>query len=191
MLCKKLAALTLVATLPGLAGCMQAIRHSNTMVFATTTSLGIKAGASAGETPAINVGYDRQEAVLMPLLANTKEKPESANKLTPCGIDQVGLELGEAAELLHPCKFVATETTTTSLAGGERTVTYQDSYSVLASFGARGGGGTGSGAAEGTISLAQYFATGLAAQKLAENGGASVVSTGVEAKDGKENEDKP
>jgi hypothetical protein len=56
----------------------------------------------------------------------------------------------------------------------------RDAYSVLASFGGHFSGGTAGGAsAQGGVS--QYFATGMAAQLLALNGGAAVVSSGPAA----------
>ena len=68
---RKAAAVTALALLA--AGCVQATRHSNTMYFGTNTTFGIKAGAATGETPKVIVGYDRQEAVILPLVANTAE----------------------------------------------------------------------------------------------------------------------
>jgi hypothetical protein len=148
-----------------LQGCVQATRHSNTMIFATNTSFGLKAGTSTGQVPEVIVGYDRQEAVIMPLVANTGSDA-SHNQLTPCDLTQDVSVNGNARFAVHPCSLVATNGSA------------QDSYSVLASFGATYDAG-GKGASGG---LAQYFATGIAAQVLAAKGGAALVATTEAAK---------
>lgn len=148
-----------------LQGCVQATRHSNTMVFATNTSFGLKAGTSTGQVPEVIVGYDRQEAVIMPLVANTGSSA-NPNLLEPCDLTQDVSVTGSASFAVHPCSLVATNGSA------------QDSYSVLASFGASYDAG-GKGASGG---LAQYFATGIAAQVLAAKGGAALVSTTEAAK---------
>lgn len=144
-------------------GCVQATRHSNTMVFGTNTSFGIKVGTDTAQVPTIVVGYDRQEAVIMPLVANTQEAKDGAlNRLSPCDLTQA-VGVGDGAKFaVHPCLLAAVN--------GKA----MDSYSVLASFGASYDASS-SGAKGG---LAQYFATGVAAQLLAATGGAAVVSTG-------------
>lgn len=147
-----------------LGGCVQATRHSNTMVFGTNTTFGVKVGANTGEVPEVVVGYDRQEAVIMPLVANTGSK-ENPNMLTPCDLKEAVTVQGESEFAIHPCSLVAVN--------GKAL----DSYSVLASFGAEYDAGGG----QATGGLAQYFATGVAAQLLAATGGASVVATGPSA----------
>lgn len=192
MLHKRSAALILAVSLPALGGCVQATRHSNTMVFGTNTSLAARIGQSVAQVPEVSVGYSRQEAVIMPLLANTGDSGGQQGKLSPCGVpfptDQEPAPPGGRSPTTtlpksdaqpHPCKFVATKT---SLGG----ISFQDSYSVLASFGATikarsPRSGTESG--EIGVGLAQYFATGVAAQLLAANGGAAVVSVSEGAKE--------
>ncbi len=148
-----------------LTGCVQATRHSNTMVFGTNTTFGIKAGTTTGEVPEIVIGYHRQEAVIMPLVANTVSS-EDPNLLSPCDLTTPVTVTGNAQFAVHPCSLVATNQKS------------QDSYSVLASFGASYDV-NGTGAKGG---LAQYFATGVAAQILAAKGGAALVATGEAAK---------
>lgn len=167
-----LAALSL---LPLAAGCVQATRHSNTMVFGTNTSVGVKVGTNTGETPQILIGYDRQEAVIMPLLANTGEHSANGNLLSPCDPAE---DYDGDDDALHPCLFVASRTD-----GQNRSS--QDSYSVLASFGAEISADSTGG--KGSVGLAQYFSTGLAAQLLAANGGAAVVAVGKAAEDAAKN----
>lgn len=148
------------------------------MIFGTNTTVGVKVGRDVNQMPNVLIAYDRQEAVIMPLLANTGEKPGSRNKLSPCPSVTVPDE-AEAAETVaeltsgngfaHPCKFVG-------IRQGDGGLIIQDSYSVLASFGAKlKGNATENQAAAG---LAQYFATGAAAQTLALNGGAAVIAVG-------------
>lgn len=162
--------LAALALLPLAAGCVQATRHSNTMYFGTNTTFGIKAGASTGEVPEVIVGYDRQEAVILPLLANTEDKSTAPNnRLGPCPVYKP-LEVTGGEYAVHPCSFV-------SIKGGNL-----DSYSVLASFGAEFAARAQNPEASG--GLAQYFSTGMAAQILADRGGAALVSTNKSASEG-------
>jgi hypothetical protein len=157
------------ATAISLSGCVQMTQHSNMMVFGTTTSVGLTVGTSATNVPEIAVGYKRQEAVLMPLLANTVAATGTNGTMAPCpGTKGTAGNVDEA--VMKACKFVGTAENGHEL----------DSYSVLASFGAKFGAGAGSNpTASGQI--AQYFATGLAARELAHNGGAAVIATGPAA----------
>jgi hypothetical protein len=150
-----------------LSGCVQMTRHSNTMVFGTNTTLGIKVGAEATSTPGITVGYSRQEAVVMPLVANTADN----------GTTQA------------PCPQVVTDSTTSVLAlpdscrlQGTGIAHEKDTYSVLASFGARFGSDLDSVGRSVDGQIAQYFATGLAARTLAEKGGAATIALGGAAR---------
>jgi hypothetical protein len=148
-----------------LAGCVQMPRHSNTLVFGTNTTLGIKVGTDATNTPGITVGYSRQEAVVMPLVANTGD---DGNTQKPCPSPvppSTGSPLLDAS-----CILV-----------GKSGANILDSYSVMASFGAKFGA-TGKAAEVGaTGQIAQYFATGLAARELAIRAGAAAVATGEAA----------
>jgi len=185
MLHKRRAALVFALSLPALAGCVQATRHSNTMVFGTNTSLGVKVGQGVNQIPEANVGYTRQEAVIMPLLANTQDQGGRKGLLSPCGnrvpntanTATVSTLKDPAAGTPHPCKFVATKRDAKGIVAA-------DSYSVLASFGANikaRSPGQSTTNAEIGVGLAQYFATGVAAQLLAANGGAAVVSVSAGA----------
>lgn len=143
-------------------GCVQATRHSNTMLFGTNTHLGIRAGASAASVPEIAIGYGRQEAVVMPLVANSQDNGQHQS---PCDPSQA-VESEDAPFAVHPCLLVGVN--------GKA----QDSYSVLASFGAKFDGEARADGTRAKGGLAQYFATGVAAQMLALKGGASVVAIG-------------
>lgn len=120
-------------------------RHTNTLIFGTNTKFALDVSADPSGSPSITVGYKRQEAVWMPLLANQNIQGTPADCKT------------------ESCLFRGT-------IGKDG-----DTYSVLASFGAKFSGETAGGprAAGG---LAQYFATGLAARILAKEGGARLVS---------------
>lgn len=168
MLCRHYSALILAGSALLLSGCVQSTRHSNTMVFGTKTTLALKVGTTTGATPEIVVGYDRQEAVIMPLLANTVDKSKAPNnRLSPCDVSKP-LDVTGAEFAVHPCSFVAVK-------GGSL-----DSYSVLASFGADFSA-KAANSPEASGGLAQYFATGMAAQILAAKGGAALVSTSKSA----------
>jgi hypothetical protein len=160
-----------VTACTALSGCVQATRHSNTMLFGTNTHLGIRAGASASSVPEVNIGYARQEAVVMPLVANSAD---NGTHQSPCNIAQpVSAGSGEFA--VHPCLLVGIN--------GKA----QDSYSVLASFGAKFDGQARPDGSHAKGGLAQYFATGVAAQMLALKGGAAVVAVGEAAAEAAEN----
>lgn len=139
-----------------LSGCATP-RHTNLLVFGTNTVLGLKVGADATQTPSIQVAYARQELVLMPLLANTSGKGAD---LTPCAV-----AAGTPPTVPVNCKFIGNDGSN------------MDTYSVLASFGAKGGasGSTTNPKANGAI--AQYFATGLAARELATHGSSLVAAS--------------
>lgn len=125
--------------------------HTNTLIFGTNTKFAIDIAADPTGNPSLTVGYKRQEAVWMPLLANKD------NNGTP-NLDNGFLFLGKQDTQI------------------------QDTYSVLASFGATFSGGSTMGIeTQGAKvstggGLAQFFATGLAARKLAETGGSRLVS---------------
>ncbi len=156
---------------PAVGGCVQATRHSNALIFGTNTSFGIQVGTNATQVPSVVVGYNRQEAVVVPLVANTGEAKANGNepsRLKPCDLSNANAAALNARFPVHPCSLVGVN--------GKA----QDSYSVLASFGAQFSGAAATGAkAEG--GLAQYFATGVAAQMLATTGGASVIAVGPAA----------
>lgn len=152
-------------------GCAQMTRHSNMVLFGTNTSVGLRIGASAANVPEIQLGYSRQEAVALPVVANTTNAGSANGQndlLQPCDLtSDVRVTGGRFA--VHPCSLVAVN-------GGA-----MDSYSVLASFGANFDASAGSSTtAKG--GLAQYFSTGMAAQILALTGGASVVAVGEAAR---------
>ena len=189
----QLAPLILLPLLAG--GCVQMTRHSNMMIFGTNTVVGVRAGVNATSVPEVAIGYTRQEAVILPLVANvsstigeggttaqtvTDKKTGNTtetvttsggrlNRLEPCDmskpLDETGLSDDTRPFRVHPCALIAINDK------------MQDSYSVLASFGGNFDATYKDGTASGRVGVAQYFATGMAAQLLALNGGAAVVSS--------------
>lgn len=140
-----------VLALLALAGCSTP-KHTDLLVFGTNTSFGVSIKGDATSTAGIDVGFRRQELVLMPLYVNGTESqaiptPPTSN--------------------LADGKYQAIDSDAR-----------KDTYSVLASFGARGNGSSSSGA---QVSIAQYFATGLAARTLALAGGALVSTSDIAA----------
>lgn len=133
-------------------------QHTNLLIFGTNTVVGLKVGADATQTPAIQLAYSRQELVLMPLLANTGG---SGDNLAPCPNTTT-----PPPEVPVNCKFV-----------GKQGDANLDSYSVLASFGARFDASKQDGQAKAGGAIAQYFATGLAARELATHGSSLVAAT--------------
>lgn len=143
--------------------------HSNALIFGTNTSFGIDVGQTPTGVPSIVVGYRRQEAVFMPLVAT--EMFDANGIPTPCAIyprilsgdlTRVHFTNTNGERVPPPCFLVGQN-------GGAF-----DSYSVLASFGAEFSARATQPEASG--GLAQFFATGLAAQALAIRGGSSLVA---------------
>ena len=134
-------------------GC--ATKHHDVLLFGTDTSFGVNVGAdpAAATVTNVSIGYKRREAVFMPLLANGMDSEAT--------IDGANAKYQGSAEGSAPCG---------TNCGGI------DTYSVFASFGGRATGKTG----EAGLQVAQFFATGIAAQRLAKNDRASeLVATGA------------
>ncbi len=137
-----------------MSGC--AVKHSDVLVFGTNTNYGLTVAMTMPEnTPHLNIGYKRQEAVWMPLFPNGNNSAMTSKV-------KGGSEVNEV-------KYMAKESI-----GGK--AVKEDTYSVLASFGSKAGGGQG----KVSSGIAQYFATGVAAQQLASLGGASLVNASDE-----------
>lgn len=132
-----------------LSGCATP-KHSNTLIFRrkhTNTKFALDVSVDSTGQPSITVGYKRQEAVWMPLLANKDKEgtPAECRDIKDCPYLYIDLYIGKEDNT-------------------------QDTYSVLASFGANfSGEATSPTGAKAGGGLAQYFATGLAARKLAGN----------------------
>lgn len=163
MRCRLLEMIAGAGLVGSLCGCAM-VDHSNTMLFGTNTSVGVQAGVDSNNIPSVNIGYRRQEAVFLPLLANLKN---DKGDFVPCPGNTPVTE-----QLAQSCKFLAKN--------GQGQA--EDAYSVLASFGADIKAGTSNGGADASVGLAQYFATGTAAQLLALKGGAALVAVGEAAK---------
>lgn len=140
-----------------LSGCATP-EHSNTLLFATNTAVALDVSANpTTASPNITIGYKRQEMAWVPLLANASG-PQSERQPAKC----------EQVEK-YGCVFAGRDSTGV------------DAYSVLATFKGTATGKTSGGSAspstEAGGSIAQFFATGLAARILADKGGAHLVST--------------
>lgn len=120
-------------------GC--SVPHRDVLLFGTDTSLGVNVGAdpAAAQVTNVSIGYKRREAVYMPLVVNGTD-----SKFTNDGknMKYAGRAEGEPAG-----------------EGGK------DTYSVFASF----GGSARAATAQGGAQVAQFFATGIAAQRLAKS----------------------
>ena len=132
-------------------------KHTNTLIFGTNTKIAIDVSQDPVGTVGLTIGYRRQEAVWMPLLANQGAgyQPSSCSS--------------------EACVSFAGSTGTGGAAGAGA----RDTYSVLATLSGQtsgqAGGGNTSVKAGGAI--AQVFATGFAARFLAVTGGAALVNT--------------
>ena len=133
-----------VSALMLLGGC-QTAAHRDVLLFGTQTKFGIDiAQQPESQTPEFTVGYKRLEFVYLPLIANGTDSRVACRADGTCRPDSP-LYQGEGGSADNPRR--------------------RDAYSVFASFGAKFGGG-GSGTDGG---LAQFFATGVAAQELGKN----------------------
>jgi hypothetical protein len=180
----KLHVITSLLVIGTLSGC-QTPNHTNTLIFGTNTKIALDVSQDPTGVVGVTLGYKRQEAVWMPLLANSKT--DAAKDGTPSGFipadckDATTLKTmnkdGSTSTRTSGCKFSGTAgSDSTNGAGAE------DTYSVLATFSGEGKGvaGTAAGKPEASAggSLAQFFATGLAARVLAEQGSSIVNTTG-------------
>lgn len=156
--------------------------HTNTLIFGTNTKFALDVSQDPTGAAGITIGYKRQEAVWMPLLAN---KADTNGKAVPADC--------KASEATDNCLF-------SGKAGEDSTngAKALDTYSVIATFGGHvssnantdfptaGDQTTTTTKAKGTVSanggLTQYFATGLAARILASQG-ASIVNSAVGARE--------
>jgi hypothetical protein len=147
----------LIVLVTSLFGCSSTPQHTNVMVFGTNTKIALDVSQDATSGVGVTLGYKRQEAVWMPLLPN--QAPATAGK---------DLQPSACTSPTACPKFEGVDSTRQT-----------DTYSVLASFGSKLGGGVDSEGkkAEVTGEIAQYFATGLAARLLAQSGGARLVNT--------------
>lgn len=130
-------------------GCVGGIKHNDVLLFGTDTKIALDVSASAaqGGAPGVTIGYKRVEAVWMPLVVNANGV-NSTNLAALCEGDGCDADIDGA-------KYV-----------GKGPDQREDAYSVFASFGSKLRGST-QGNAE--VGIAQFFATGVAAQRLADN----------------------
>lgn len=158
--------MVIAVTLAG-AGCSSTPRHSNTLMFGTSTRVALDVSQEPTGSLGFTLGYKRQEAVWMPLLANKND----GGDLVPAECSETGCKVfqGQAGE------------------GGAAGKGAVDTYSVLATFsGSASANAESPAASSGSAApesrpaaragggIAQYFATGLAARLLAARGAAVV-----------------
>ncbi|MEW8440223.1 MAG: hypothetical protein AB2689_18920, partial [Candidatus Thiodiazotropha taylori] len=144
-----------------LTGCA-AIPHNDVLVFATQTTLGVDVSASAtGQSPKLSIGYKRDEGVWMPLLVNGRHTNKH-NITFNCQKNDEGIEKCDPS-IAGELKYVGKSKGIGAEKGGK--IEESDTYSVFASFGGQTAGGTGSA----KLGVAQFFATGIAAQRLGAN----------------------
>lgn len=155
--------------------------HNDVLIFGTTTKLGVDVSAPVqnGAVPEFTVGYKRLEAVWMPL------KPQAETNTVTESVTLPGGQTGREARTqphtrtlattqvvqrgdvpnhdLVRDKYVSVSSGVSADKGGQ--LLELDTYSVFASLGAKGGLGFNNASGY----LAQFFATGIAAQRLGTN----------------------
>lgn len=153
--------------------------HNDVLVFGTTTkfALDVSAPIQNGGVPEFTLGYKRLEAVWMPLKPNGEEdkKPNDETldlikKIKKCDselkatiTDQDKRNTFCLTAVLPSGKYVSVSSGIDQAKGGNNLEI--DTYSVFASLGAKGTLGFNSASGN----LAQFFATGVAAQRLGAN----------------------
>jgi hypothetical protein len=154
------------ALIASLVGCALPA-HNNTLIFAVHRKVGIDITPTNATNAGLTIGYSSNEFAWVPLWANDRDgKP-----MTPCYDNTTTSEdkkittkseQKKCPEGLSP-KFVGT-----NAEGGGKSNKDEDAYSTFASF----GGDIRADAANTNagIKLASFFATGIAAQHLAEQG---------------------
>ncbi len=171
-LVKILAVGSITALLPA---CAMNKKHNDVLIFGTGTTVGVNVAApiqNAG-LPKFSIGYDRLEAVWMPLKPNDVKAGDAAKALNECAksLTSLGTAALTPEVIKNTCmsialpanKYVSMSRGLNENKGGKELEL--DTYSVFASFG--GSGALSFGNASGN--LAQFFATGIAAQRLAAN----------------------
>lgn len=136
--------------------------HNDVLVFGTNTTLGLNVqSAATGAGPSIVVGYERQEAVWMPLIANGRN-----SRVSNCPADAQRACLPSTQ--VYPLEQAVYQSTVRDASGTRLVRT--DAYSVFASLGAdfNSSVNTANGANAGG-GIAQFFATGAAAQNITAN----------------------
>lgn len=138
-----------------------ACAHNDVLVFGTSTTIGLnlETGANQGSAPSIVVGYEREEAVWMPLLANGVDSQIAACRAVN------GRSCPQPAQ---PRTGALGETMYQSTLRENGTVVRTDTYSVFASLGASFNGRANTGVEAGA-GVAQFFATGNAALNITDN----------------------
>lgn len=135
-----------------------ACAHNDVLVFGTSTTIGLNVETTSptGAAPSIVLGYEREEAVWMPLIVNGQNSVPLCEEVvdTRCVDGETPV-----ANAMYRSEIDQ---------GGGRVS--RDAYSVFASLGARFNGGASSqnGATAGG-GLAQFFATGNAALNISAN----------------------
>jgi hypothetical protein len=172
----------LIASIAGsllLAGC--SIPHNDVLIFGTQTMFALDASSAPeqGGVPQFTIGYKRKEVVWMPMMMNgicsraaTAHLPDaclpanSADGGAPTATSTPGVPVGNPPAPTQPTnpQYQGMGEAGRGWHGGG-----VDTYSVFASFGAKGSGSGNATGVEGQAELAQFFATGIAAQRLAAN----------------------
>ena len=165
------------------AGCVEP--HNDVLIFGTNTKFAVDVSASAatGGVPELSVGYKRQEAVWMPLVVNARDSNVATQLAASlqANFGQCMASAGNNVDKQNACrvgladslKYVGTSGGSGALdvkgRSGNGTLEDRDAYSVFASFGAKFGAEGRAGEAEAQGGIAQFFATGVAAQRLGAN----------------------
>jgi len=153
--------------------------HNDVLIFGTSTkvALDVSAAVQNAGIPEFTLGYKRLEAVWMPLKqqgsgVSNESISDVVVKLNDCDEElKSNSGISDHSERARICfsrhlpanKYVSMSSGIESEKGGSRVEI--DSYSVFASLGAKGS----VGATNTTGSIAQFFATGIAAQRLGAN----------------------
>jgi hypothetical protein len=130
------------------------------LVYGSKSIIGVDISTNASPNPAVNlsIGYKRDDIALVPVAVIGKGE-----------IDKNGMEIGK--EKLRIIRGSDEEDD-----GKDAGKKNHDAMSVFGSFEGRGMGGANDKAVQAELMAANYFSTGIAAQKLAKGFGAAAAS---------------
>ncbi len=174
------ARLLIVALAIALTACSTLPPHNNTLIFAVHRKVGIDITPTNSTNAGLTIGYSSNEFAWVPLWANDGdgkpilECPTSKDAVMPTKKykDKDGIETTVTPYCASKARFVGVDGELGT--AGSRSTKDEDSYSVFASFGGAVAAKAGADQPTGSINIASFFATGIAAQNLAQRGSSLV-----------------
>ena len=162
--------LTGMAACAMIAGCV--VPHNNTLVFAVNRKIGVDITPTNATSAGLTIGYSENQFAWVPLWANGPDGIPFVDCIGKNTDDRKRPDDGKDTRpyCAKSPKFIGKD------AEGARNGRDEDAYSVFASFGGAASGSAGS-ENKADLKIASFFATGIAAQNLAEGDPSKLVGT--------------